>query len=429
MTRAMGEMLVYSIESSVVLAAMYLVYKFALAAENQHGYNRAVLWLIYIVALSAPALISVFAGMEFNHPASGEGFFGVEMPTVNTADVAGSGAGKVAAIVGAVYFTGVIIMTLITIATAVRLALLIRSGERYDYGGMTVIVHDGARLAPFSWQRYIVMSRADFDESCKVILVHESCHASSHHWIDLIAAQIVIAFQWYNPAAWLMREEFKSVHEYQADAAVIASGSDIKQYQMLLIKKAVGGRFQSLANSLNHSNLKKRITMMYKSKSTLGRRLRALALAPAALVAVAVVNIPAVASALTTVSRTLDADKVTKNADNGQTEPEKVYEAPEVNPEYPGGVFALMKFVSDNLRYPEKAMADSVQGRVLVQFVVNKQGKVVSPEIVRSVSPEIDEEALRVVSLLDGFTPGTVGGKPVNVHFMLPMTFRLTGKE
>lgn len=426
----MGEILVYSMVSSVVLTAMYAVYKLALAAENQHGYNRAVLWLIYVAALSLPAVASAVAGLSWRGMAEPlDGVFDVGLPTASMTDGAEAWPGVVTAIniIGGIYFAGMAIAGLIMVGTIARLAMLIGSGQRYDYGTMTVIVHDGRQIAPFSWRRYIVMNRADFEESCDVILVHESCHAASHHWIDLIMAQLVIVFQWYNPTAWLMREEFKSVHEYQADAAVIASGSDIKQYQMLLIKKAVGGRFQSLANSLNHSNLKKRITMMYKSKSTLGRRFRALALAPAALMAVAVVNIPAVASALTTVSRTLDADKVTKNAANGQTDPEKVYEAVDVNPEYPGGVYELMKFVAENLRYPEKAMADSVQGRVVVKFVVNREGKVVSPEILHSVSPEIDEEALRVVSLLEGFTPGTIGGEPVNVSYALPLTFRLTG--
>ena len=104
-------------------------------------------------------------------------------------------------------------------------------------------------------------------------------------------AQLVAVFQWYNPAAWLMREELKAVHEYQADSGVISSGVNPREYQMLLIKKAVGARFPSLANSLNHSKLKKRITMMYNPKTSASRRLRVLALAPAFAAAVLVTDI------------------------------------------------------------------------------------------------------------------------------------------
>lgn len=180
--------------------------------------------------------------------------------------------------------------------------------------------------------------------------------------------------------------------------------------------------------------------MMYKTKSSVGRRFRALALAPAAMVAVAVVNIPAVASALTSASHAFDNGKVTKNDANALNygaavsniaaeEPvtdKKIYDTAEVVPEYPGGIEALLKELSYNLQYPEKAMTDGTEGRVVVKFVVNEYGKIVSPEVIRSISPELDAEAIRVISTLSDFRPGEVGGKPVSVYFTLPITFRLS---
>ncbi len=433
----MGQIFAYSLMSALVLTLMYLVYKWILSGENQHGYNRAVLLGIYSISFAAPPFIPTLSYMLDRGPDE-HGTVAVGMPTVEFGTVDSAAPSVLATVLTVVYFSGVFAVVVATCYSALRLNNIIRKGERYDRDGFTLVVHDDNGLAPFSWRNYIVMNRKDFAESGDLILAHETKHVNARHWVDLMVAQAVAAFQWYNPAAWLMREELKTVHEYQADEAVILSGTDMKQYQMLLIKKAVGGRFQSLANSLNHSNLKKRITMMYKSKSPVGRRLRVLALAPAALVAVAVVNIPAVASALTSASHALDGGKVTKNdgisvtnasettaAAFGEQSPQKVYEIVQVEPEYPGGINELLKTLGMNLRYPAEAMATNIQGRVVVRFVVTEKGKIASPEVIKSVSPELDAEAIRVLQTLSDFNPGTIDGKPVSVYYTLPITFKL----
>ncbi len=433
----MGQIFAYSLMSALVLTLMYLVYKWILSGENQHGYNRAVLLGIYSISFAAPPFIPTLSYMLDRGPEE-HGTVAVGMPTVEFGTVDSAAPSVLATVLTVVYFSGVFAVVVATCYSALRLNNIIRKGERYDRDGFTLVVHDDNGLAPFSWRNYIVMNRKDFAESGDLILAHETKHVNARHWVDLMVAQAVAAFQWYNPAAWLMREELKTVHEYQADEAVILSGTDMKQYQMLLIKKAVGGRFQSLANSLNHSKLKKRITMMYKSKSPVGRRLRVLALAPAALVAVAVVNIPAVASALTSASHALDGGKVTKNdgisvtnasettaAAFGEQSPQKVYEIVQVEPEYPGGINELLKTLGMNLRYPAEAMATNIQGRVVVRFVVTEKGKIASPEVIKSVSPELDAEAIRVLQTLSDFNPGTIDGKPVSVYYTLPITFKL----
>lgn len=433
----MGQIFAYSLMSALVLTLMYLVYKWILSGENQHGYNRAVLLGIYSISFAAPPFIPTLSYMLDRGPDE-HGTVAVGMPTVEFGTVDSAAPSVLATVLTVVYFSGVFAVVVATCYSALRINNITRKGERYDRDGFTLVVHDDNGLAPFSWRNYIVMNRKDFAESGDLILAHETKHVNARHWVDLMVAQAVAAFQWYNPAAWLMREELKTVHEYQADEAVILSGTDMKQYQMLLIKKAVGGRFQSLANSLNHSNLKKRITMMYKSKSPVGRRLRVLALAPAALVAVAVVNIPAVASALTSASHALDGGKVTKNdgisvtnasettaAAFGEQSPQKVYEIVQVEPEYPGGINELLKTLGMNLRYPAEAMATNIQSRVVVRFVVTEKGKIASPEVIKSVSPELDAEAIRVLQTLSDFNPGTIDGKPVSVYYTLPITFKL----
>ena len=330
-------------------------------------------------------------------------------------------------------------------------------------------------------------------------------------------AQTVAALQWYNPAAWLMREELKAVHEYQADAGVMRSGLNIKQYQMLLIKKAVGARFPSLANSLNHSKLKKRITMMYNSRTSTTRRLRALVLVPALGGALLVTNLQAVAEVFDSVADTdllIGEDKISENRGDAQvlpvdiaqyvpsadmiesvaavnSDPEparkpqkevvvqkntsdsdtekakatdgnlgeivvvghvdnlpqksktesdevsgkvsdddrRVYDVVETPPSFPGGQTELMKLIAQSVRYPVDAYRDRVQGRVVMQFVVDKDGKVTLPTVVRGVCESIDEEAKRVVMQLPDFIPGKLRGEPVAVRYTLPVLFKLTNKK
>ena len=226
-----------------------------------------------------------------------------------------------------------------------------------------------------------------------------------------------------------MRAELRNVHEYQADDAVLRSGADARQYQLLLTKKAVGQRFPSLANSLNHSKLKNRITMMCNQKSSPVRRLRALAIAPALLLAAVAVNNPSVASALGTASSvSLTESKVSEN--NPPAQIERVDQAqPEVMPEYPGGLQELFKFLANNVNYPVVAAKQGVEGRVIVRFVVSPSGKPTDICVIQSVSPELDAEAIRVVSIMPVWTPAMNDGVPVSCLMSLPVDFKIQKGE
>lgn len=480
----MGSVLSYSLYSSILLALLYLTYKWMMAGENQHRYNRAALWIIYAVALFALPVGNWLSGLTASVPVP------MPMSEIDMADLMAGMDDVVMAeiprqpiwltILLWVYLGGVVFAVGQTLWVGARLRRIISRGkEAGRYGNKVVIVTDDEGIAPFSWCRYVVMNRSDWDENGEMILVHELQHLDLRHWIDLLVAQFVGIFQWYNPAAWLMREELKTVHEYQADSAVLASGVCARDYQMLLIKKAVGARFPSLANSLNHSKLKKRITMMYNQKSPASRRLRGLALVPALGVALAVANLDAVASVLSDTSEATIIDttvetlpevpvespqleeivvvsyKSNEKSSDSQTASDlpavspasdgrestkpvagsadalladagKVYKQVEKMPQYPGGEAELMKYVATHIRYPEAAAKAQTQGRVVAQFVVEKDGSIGDVNVIRSVSPECDEEAKRVIKSLPKFTPGTVGGKPVAVWYTLPITFRLT---
>lgn len=230
----MGEIFGYSLASALPLALMYLAYKWVLAGENQHKYNRAVLMGVYSVALMFPFVCPAFAGMFQNAHEAMAATVDVAMPIVSGVAEGVSQDFTIADALLWVYLTGMSVAAFMTVVTAIRLVRLVSSGERHVIGTYVLVVTDNEGVAPFSWWRYVVMSREDYDESGDVVLLHELRHLCGHHWVDLLFAQLVVVLQWFNPAAWLMREELKTVHEYQADEAVMRSGADVRQYQMLL---------------------------------------------------------------------------------------------------------------------------------------------------------------------------------------------------
>lgn len=430
----MGTLSAYSLSAGIFLLAGYLAYKWMLATENQPGLNRSLLLIIYAGALALPLVPVV--GFVAAAPASAVA--GVAIGPVES--VAVIGAAPVPWWLSAllwIYIAGVVATLVFTAGAFVQLLCIIRRGERVRCDGYTLVLLDGSRLSPFSWLRYIVMDRRDYAEYGPFILRHERAHLRLAHWLDLLLADVVCALMWYNPASWLMRCELRNVHEYQADRAVLLAGADARQYQILLIKKAVGRRFPSLANSLNHSKLKKRITMMCTNSTRGARRLRALVLGPAMLAALAVVNIPAVASALTDVAAArlsqaspIDSGKDTKSPAAAQpsapADEAVVLVNHERTPEFPGGEAELYRFMAMNIKYPAEAMDAGQEGRVVVGFTVQADGKVTDPRILRGVCPALDREALRIVGMMPDWIPGTRDGQPLNCSMAVPVQFKLT---
>ncbi len=425
----MGLITTYSLYTSVYLLVGYLVYKWLMAGEKQLRLNRATLMLIYAIAFCAMPVSELFGEMMAHGSATGG--LGVDTMSGELISTRIIRQSVWLEIVVGTYFVGLLVSAILTIMSAWRIKRVINTGRQVSAkDGVKLVLLDDSKAAPFSWMNYVVISADDYASGGSVILAHELAHIRHYHCIDLIIAQIVCIFQWFNPAAWLMREELKAVHEFQADNTVLSSGIAPREYQMLLIKKAVGIRFQSLANSLNHSNLKKRITMMYNQKSSAGRKLRALALVPALGAALAVCNIPAVASTLSatssvtisTESKTAFAGgKVTENLSDGQ---DRSLAKSEVPPQYPGGELAMYSYLMKNVRYPEEAKKQNIDGVVAVKFTIAADGSVTDVEVVKSVNPLLDAEAVRVIRTMPKWTPGTIDGKPVAVSMTVPISFK-----
>ena len=426
----MGAFAAYTFSAGIFLLVSYLVYKWLLSSENQPTFNRMALLSLYVLAFVMP--LAPAMRLPARHVVE-EAAGGIDIGQLGAA-VVEEAVPTWPVVLLWVYVAGMLVATLMSLVAFIRLLGILRRGRRMSVGGYTLIVLPHTALAPFSWMKYIVMSEADYAAAHDMIVLHEVSHLRLCHWVDLLIAQLVVIVLWYNPASWLMRTELRNVHEYQADSAVLRSGADARQYQLLLIKKAVGQRFPSLANSLNHSKLKNRITMMCNQPSRPGRRMRALAIVPALLVASAIVNMPVVASAIgSAASVSLGIDKVSEKTGDGQTLPVKgnqlentVNEAPDVLPQFPGGESEMYKFLAMNVRYPEAAMKLNIQGRVLVQFLVNKDGSISDVSVIQSVSPDLDMEAVRVTKAMPKWIPAIKNDQKVKCVMSLPVQFKLT---
>ena len=546
----MGIFFVYILKTSVCLAMFYLFYRLLLSKETFHRFNRVALLGVLVLSCLIP-MIEVTT-----HDASG--FLVLEemilMAEVEPAGVLDETSTPFPwrALMLLVYMAGILFFVIRHLWSLGRMLRLLRVSRKEDLGdGITLFVHDDKEVAPFSWMKNIAVSETDLAESREAVLMHERAHIHNRHSWDLLLGEVCVFFQWFNPAAWLLKEELQTIHEYEADEWVIENGIDAKTYQLLIIKKAVGARLYSIANSFNHSSLKKRITMMIKKKSNPWARMKYLYVLPLAAVAVAAFARPEVSNKLDEISsvkvndltsivkaeevksvenssdekfkvsgtvlaadtkipvigasviirgttngtltdldgkftltglkkddviqvsfvgfqtrsvivkdespltillddavQNLDEMVVVGYASNGvgapsgdsdkkvvavvdipkvkETPQEKViFQVVEEMPQFPGGMGEAMKFLAKNMKYPVAAQQAKIEGRVIVQFVVEKDGSVSDVKVMRGVNSELDAEAIRVVSMMPKWIPGKQRGKAVAVKYTMPIMFRL----
>ncbi|MDE6449065.1 MAG: M56 family metallopeptidase, partial [Muribaculaceae bacterium] len=296
----MGTWISYTLTSGIILLCLHLAYSWAMAGDNQPRFNRAILLGCYILAAILPLTDFSLSTGTATETATAE----IAQPMIAGVLTANeeSASSLWPWILAGLYLAGAFAVTTMTVIALLRLHRIVSKAEKIPYRRYTIAIVDDRSIAPFSWRRYIVMNRDDYTLYRDLILTHETAHLERYHRLDLMAARFFEIIMWYNPAAWLMTSSLRAVHEFEADRAVIGNIDNPGDYQMLLIKKAVGRSFPVLANSLNHSNLKKRITMMLNPTSRKSRRMRALALAPAAAIALLSINLPFMARAIDSVA-------------------------------------------------------------------------------------------------------------------------------
>ena len=444
-----GIFLAYSLLASTLLIVVWAVYKCVLANTGCFRFNRILLLSCITLAFVFPIFILnpfwVADIMENN--------IEIAFNPVEIAYIANTVPEQITPIwdyIVTLFLIGVIVMILYFLVSLVRLALFILKGEHIKQDDCRIILHRHNSVAPFAWCGYIMMPRRDWYEFGQMIVCHEKAHIECRHWIDLLFMQAAIIITWYCPAIWLLRNELHTLHEYEADSRVLASGVKREEYQMFLIKKTVGARFATLSNCLNHSSLKKRITMMLSSKPTGKARVRAFVMVPAMALALIGLATPAVSAVINEVSAATPVEdlrykiseksdstiRVTeRNSDVVVTEKANAADAvpfirTETAPNFPGGKDKLTEFANKNISFPESTYVNGILDMdAVVQLTIAKDGVVKDARIVKSSGQVLDAEALRVARMLPKFHPGLNGGLPAESSYTLAFNYSVNKQQ
>ena len=470
----MGNMTAYALGSALCLVLCWLPYRLFLEGKKQPGFNRRVIIAIYILSLIWLPTIGLVERFWPRVYRDSPVQIGIDSMMISLETIGeGPPAPWWALASVSIYTAGLIVASLWMAVSLFSIWTSLRNCRRVECQGYRLLVSRDSELSPFSWGNYVVLSEKDYACMNPLILSHELAHLRHFHWLDLLLGQGICVMQWFNPVAWLFRRELVMNHEYEADAEVMNDGGDARAYQFLLLRRAIGENIPNpLTPNLRTSNLKKRIAMMKRNESGRSARFGALALIPALAVAwllngsetfayvsdataqaVIPVSASAASSSLSTAifsePQGVENDSRAKRAEDNisladksgatdasltskattEADDAKVYLAPQVIPEFPGGIKALMSWLGENIHYPAAMVADNIEGRVIVQFVVEKDGKVSNPRLVKGVCPAADEEALRVVGEMPAWIPGREGGKPVACQFTLPISFKLEKED
>ena len=446
----MGVFFIYILKSSVCLVLFYLFFRLLLSKETFHRFNRMALLGVLFFSLLIPCIeVTTRHQVEVQQAVlSIEQLLlmaELEATPANVGAVQETPTISWVQIVLLVYLAGILFLVCRNIYSLICLFRLVHSGKHEKLEkGVTLVVHN-QEIAPFSWMNYIVISRKDLEENGREILIHEMAHIHHRHSVDLLVADICIFFQWFNPGAWLLKQELQNIHEYEADETVINEGVNAKEYQLLLIKKAVGTRLYSMTNSFNHSKLKKRITMMLKEKSNPWARLKYLYVLPLAAIAVTAFARPEISEKMEEISAVKvndlaeivqekvlqDTVKVSKDekkddlvvsgVKSKEEEEIVIFEVVEQMPEYPGGMSALQKYLSEKIA--GSPMKGKAGGRVMVGFTVAETGKIKDVRVLQSDEASLNQEAERIVSEMPDWIPGKQRGRPVPVKYTVPIRF------
>jgi tonB family C-terminal domain len=409
-------MLMYLIKANVVLVVLFGFYQLISAGDTFFKWRRLSLLTVYVLSLLLPTIdLSVLVNetaplgnilprMAYNLPEV------MVQPTRDAFDWHQ---------LAVWLYAGVALVLLLRVFwQVVVVCRLAQRSERATLHGTAVCLLTGD-YSPFSFFRWIFVNPVNKSPSqVKQILTHEQTHVAQWHSVDALLSQLFVAAFWFNPVAWLMRLQVRNNLEYLADRSVISGGTDKKAYQYHLLAVAYRTNVATITNNFNVLPLKKRIKMMNKQTSNSLARFKYLLFVPLAIALLAMNSTTIRANVQKKVVKTT---KTTKKADASN----KVYEVVEQMPTFPGGDAALMKYLAENIKYPVSAQKAKEQGRVVVQFIVEKDGAVTSVKTVRSVAPALDAEAVRVIKAMPKWTPGRQGGQPVRVNYNVPVSFRL----
>ena len=405
-------MQIYIVKVAIYMTAFYIIYLLLLRKDTAYGRNRAFLLLSLIASAFLPSL-ELNTGKPLDIQVVGK----LLSEVLVTSDPVKAESEKLTApanFIYSIYITGAIIFIFKFLVDFSCLLFLILRQKR---GGGRIIRFQNFNTAAFTAMGYIfINARLSPGEEADVI-GHERNHLKKNHYIDIIIIEFLTAFQWFNPVIHLLNRELRAIHEFQADDDCISSGIPVANYQSLLLSQIFRTSVLKLTNSFaNPSLIRKRMIMMTRERTSQLANFKLLSVLPVTFI----IFMSLSATQLPPPPPPPPLPPTTEQADN-----DLPLAVAQEMPYYPGGNKALLQYVSEHLIYPDKALRENKQGRVIIRFCVTPKGGISQVSVLKSVDPLLDAEAIRVVQNLPAFRPGKQNGRYVSVWYMVPITFSL----
>jgi len=422
----MSTLFIYMIKVSVYVAGFYLVYRILLSKDTLYGRNRSFILLSVVssfilpfitlanIGPVIPAFSRVLSEIKINGSESPGAVQSLEVSSLNPFSI-----------ITAIYFAGLLIMTIIFVADLAELIFLIARNRENE---KKIIRFNGFNTAGFSAFGYIFIDSGLSEGEAEAITTHEQKHLNHLHSLDIVFIEIARALLWFNPFIYLFGRSLRAIHEYQADQECISLGTPVRNYYKLLINQIFRSKVFTISNSFsNPSLIKKRMIMMTKKRSNAMANLKLLMVLPVIAGLMIFIsscnennNKPEIPAEVAPPPPPPPPPAV------DDTKGDVPFDAVDVMPVFKGGDGAIIKYITENVKYPEKAKENGITGKVIVRFAVEADGSIGRVTILKGVDPELDMEAFRVVNAMPAFEkPALKDGKNVAVWYTIPINFAL----
>jgi TonB family protein len=390
--------LIYSLESTMIFSLLFIPYLFI---KNDTFFSRNRFYLIITLVIS---LVFPLINLDVEVSSSEKPIVLIlEQVNISSKSINVSNEISFFDICSwALIVVGLLIFIRLLFSIFKIVSLIVHNPKEKNKSETIVWLKEGG---DFSFFNHIFLVKEKYHP---YILEHERVHVKRKHSFDILFFEFFKCFQWFNPFVWMAARELKVQHEYEAD--FVASSVNRNEYQALLLSSVLEVDLVPMTNSFHCLTIKKRFTMMNKKRSGKFAAAKSLIALPFVLLAFGMFALNPIAKSFSN-----SAPIIVGGEEEGEV----------VQPEFKGGMEGLMKFLTDNIKYPEKAKTDNVSGKVFISFIISKSGKVKDAKVVKGENDLLNAEALRVIKSMPDWTPGTKGGKKADVEMTLPINFQL----
>ena len=434
----METLILYIAKVNIALAVFYLLYVLLLRKDTFIRLRRYYFITAIIFSLAYPLFTVTALGnlMDFRSKAPETETF-VMMGELSMGEMIIEDVEQAptpidwTAIATNILLAGIVCLSLRFVWQLCSIIRIRRKSEKKALFGQFVY-HLADEITPFSFFKWIFIHTENHsEEELRQILLHEQTHAHQWHSIDVMLIEMVRILFWYNPTVWLMKRDMAINLEYLADNAVLQEGIDTQQYQYHLLQLTYQESAVQIVNNFNVPQLKQRIIMMNSNKSPMRKLAKYLSVLPLALLLIMANSMYAQANETQEPQKEIAPPPPPPPQDpqKKESKSDEIFVVVEKQPSFKEGVKTMMQFIEKEMKYPLIAKENGIQGRVIVNYVIEKDGAISDVQIVRGVDPSLDKEAIRIIEAMPNWNPGLQRNERVRVRYTLPISFRLDDKE